>query len=67
MKIINLIILFDLFDFVCFSGDYILTGFGRDQAVKLCVTGALVTHKSIELRDSDKKYHLWSGSSVQLR
>jgi hypothetical protein len=40
IKIINLIILFDLFNFVCFTGDYILTGFGRDQAVKRCVTGA---------------------------
>jgi hypothetical protein len=38
MKIINLII---LFDFVCFSGYYILMGFGRDQALKRCVTGAL--------------------------
>jgi hypothetical protein len=28
------------FDFICFTGDYILTGFGRDQAVKRCVTGA---------------------------
>jgi hypothetical protein len=42
IKIINLIFLFDLLDFVCFTGDYILTGFGRDQAVKRCVTGALV-------------------------
>jgi hypothetical protein len=36
IKIINLIIVFDL---ICFNGDYILTGFGRDQAVKRCVTG----------------------------
>jgi hypothetical protein len=28
------------YDFVCFTGDYILTGFGRDQAVKHRVTGA---------------------------
>jgi hypothetical protein len=40
MKIIKLSILFDLFEFVCFTGYYILTGFGRDQAVKRCVTGA---------------------------
>jgi hypothetical protein len=39
---INLIILFDLFDFVCLTGDYILTGFGRDQAVNRCVTGASI-------------------------
>jgi hypothetical protein len=41
MKIMNLIILFDLFDFVCSMGDYILMGYGRDQAVKRCVTVAL--------------------------
>ena len=28
---------------VCFTGDNFLTGFGRDQAVKRCVTGPLVT------------------------
>ena len=26
---------------VCFTGDHFLTGFGRDQAVKRCVTGPL--------------------------
>jgi hypothetical protein len=40
IKIINLLSLFDLFNFVCFTGDYILTGFGRDQAIKRCVTGS---------------------------
>jgi hypothetical protein len=35
--------LFHLFDFICFTGDYTLTDFGRDQAVKRCVTGALWT------------------------
>jgi hypothetical protein len=29
-----------LFDFVCFTEDYILTRFGRDEAVQRCVTGA---------------------------
>jgi hypothetical protein len=33
--------LFDLFDFVSFTGESILTGFGRDQAVKRCVAEAL--------------------------
>ena len=28
---------------VCFTGDNFLTGFGRDQAVKRCVTGPLPT------------------------
>jgi hypothetical protein len=40
IKITNLIILLDLFGFVCFTRDCILTGFGRDQAEKRCVTGA---------------------------
>jgi hypothetical protein len=35
-KITNLII---LFDFACFTGDYILTGFGHDQAVNRCDWG----------------------------
>jgi hypothetical protein len=41
IRVINLIILFELLDFVCFMGDYILTGVGCDQAVKRSVTGAL--------------------------
>jgi hypothetical protein len=37
----NSIISFDLSDFLCFTRDYILTGFERDQAVKRRGTGAL--------------------------
>ena len=29
---------------VCFTGDHFLTGFGRDQAIKRCVTGPLPSH-----------------------
>jgi hypothetical protein len=43
IKLTNLFTLLDLFDFVCFRGYYILTGFGRDQAIKSCVTGDLHT------------------------
>ena len=35
---------------VCFTGDHFLTGFGRDQAVKRCVTGPL--YRWIFLRQS---------------
>jgi hypothetical protein len=38
---IKLIRSIKFFDFVCFMGDYMLTGFGRDQAVKRCVTWGL--------------------------
>jgi hypothetical protein len=47
--------LFDLFDIVCFTGDYILTGFGCDQAVNRCVTGAL---------DQDEEYQF--GQSLMI-
>jgi hypothetical protein len=49
LKIINLII---LFDFVCFTGDYILTGFGCDQAVKRSLSGALYTIRYIMTRQA---------------
>ena len=35
---------------VCFTGDQLLTGFGRDQAVKRCVTGPLGDMLSAEVR-----------------
>ena len=35
---------------VCFTGDDFLTGFGRDQAVKRCVTGSL--HMNHDSQDS---------------
>ena len=35
---------------VCFTGDNFLTGFGRDQAVKRCVTGPLHPHVALQIR-----------------